>query len=229
MFPKLNYIQKQKIEEFLFSKRVGLLTVGLIGIFFASFLLSLTVASTFLYKIIPGRTDVVDAVQLVPLDSVFAQELKPIYGDPVELKINSVNIAVKVGPVGVAKDGSMETPVDWNGSGWYFKSARPGELGNLVINAHYDRPGGAPAAFYGLKNAKINDKLQVEDSFGRVYEYMITDLSYVDMNDPTRLQVLEDKEGASTITMLTCSGVWIPSEGTYSKRLVVTGTLVQEL
>lgn len=122
--------------------------------------------------------------------------------------------------IGVEPDGKLETPKDWFVGGWYVKSAHPGEKGNLIINAHYDTDTGAPAAFYNLKNVKINDKVFVVDDLGRTFVYTVTDLIEVDIQDPNRLKVFDSNKDKSELTLITCNGVWIPEKG-YSKRLVV--------
>lgn len=160
----------------------------------------------------------------LPKQSVFEEELKPIYAEPSRLYMRETVIDLPIIEVGVEEDGTMEAPEDWNVGGWYRKSAKPGQMGNVIINGHYDNNFGAPAAFYELKNAKINDKVFIVDSLGKVYTYRITNLFYIDILDPERLKVFDDVHDRSELTLITCGGVWIPGEG-YSKRLVAKAEL----
>jgi LPXTG-site transpeptidase (sortase) family protein len=158
--------------------------------------------------------------------SVFADELHPIYGTPKKLLIDSLGININIEPVGVDLNGYLETPKDWSVAGWYQKSARPAETGNLLINAHYDNSLGNPAAFYRLKNIKLGDKVSVLDSYGKDYVYTVVDTYYLDIDDPERLKVFEvfDKD-KSAMTLITCGGVW--NGNTYDKRFVVNAELIQ--
>jgi hypothetical protein len=157
--------------------------------------------------------------------SVFEEALEPIYGDPVRIEISSVGIDAEIEPVGVAVDGSLETPKAWKNAGWYKKGANPGQPGNLLINAHYDDNFGRPAAFWQLKNVVLDDKVTVVDSYGRRYEYKVTEYNLVSIGDPNRADVFKS-DGSAKITLITCGGVWISGKATYDKRLVIKGELI---
>lgn len=156
--------------------------------------------------------------------SVFAKELQPIYSEASRLKIPAVGIDIAVHRVGVNDDGTMETPDNWQEGGWYINSGHPGEKRNVVINAHYDNNYGGPAAFYNLKKIEQGDKVEVVDDYGRIFNYNVVELSYLDIQDPSRLDILKDEEDKSTLTLITCGGVWLPGSG-YNKRLVVKADL----
>lgn len=163
-----------------------------------------------------------DKVQEKP--SVFAKELQPIFTEASRLIIPSIGINIPVNRVGVNDDGTMETPKDWQQAGWYINSGHPGENRNVVINAHYDTNYGSPAAFYNLKKIGQGDKVEIADDYGRIFNYNVVKLSYLDIQDPSRLDILKDEEGKSTLTLITCGGVWLPGSG-YNKRLVVKAEL----
>ena len=164
-----------------------------------------------------------EAAQPSPFESI----LKPIFSKAVQLQIDSLGINIPLISVNLAPDKSLETPKDWQIGGWYEKSARPGEKGNVIINAHYDDNYGRPAAFWQLKNIKAGDKVSVQDSFGNAYTYQVDEVFYVDMNDPNRLDVLKKSLGdRSTVTLITCGGIWLTNGQSYSKRLVVRGNLL---
>lgn len=155
--------------------------------------------------------------------SVFKNNLKPILTSPSKLKIKSISLDLLLVPVGVEPDGTMETPDDWYTGGWFMQGGLPGETKNLIINGHYDSNTGAGAAFFNLKNIKEGDQVEVVDEYGRIFYYKVLELSYVSILDPERLQILEDEEGKSTLTLITCGGVWTGSG--YDKRLVVKAEL----
>ena len=161
--------------------------------------------------------------------SVFSEASKPIYGLPKEIRITSLGISANITSVGVDVSGHLEAPKEWNEVGWYSKGSRPSEKGNLLFSAHYDDNYGNPAVFYKLKNIKTGDKVSVTDSYGRVYNYKVTDIYYISVNDPDRTRVFEPyKEDTAVMTMITCGGVWSATAGTYDKRLVVNAELIQD-
>ncbi|MBW6442091.1 class F sortase [Patescibacteria group bacterium] len=161
--------------------------------------------------------------------SVFEEAHNPIYSFPKKLMIDSLGIDVEIVSVSVDEKGQLESPKNWNEAGWYQKSAKPSEPGNLLINAHYDDRSGRPAAFWKLKNINVGDKVSVLDSYDRVYDYSVTSVFYVDINDPDRLSIFDTgPEDKSLMTLITCGGVWSYSDGTYNKRLVVSAELISD-
>jgi len=158
--------------------------------------------------------------------SAFADKLEPIYTKPLRLVSETTGIDLPIVEVGVDSLGVLQAPKDWNVTGWYVKSARPGQVGNLIINGHYDDNFARPAAFYNLKNIKIGDKVMVVDKLGRSYEYLVVESFFLDIEDPNRLAFLDVNQTGAELTLITCRGVWIPSKGTYSQRFVVKAKLV---
>jgi len=158
--------------------------------------------------------------------SVFKNKLDPILTSPVGFEAKTVGIITNLVPVNVDDGGIMETPKDWQEAGWYIKGGLPGESKNLIINGHYDSNTGAPGAFYNLKNIQFGDVVEVEDKYGRIFTYKVVELAYLDIKDPSRLEVLDDEDGKSTLTLITCGGVYLQGSG-YTKRLVVKAELLE--
>ncbi|MBP7785904.1 class F sortase [Patescibacteria group bacterium] len=182
-----------------------------------------------LFKINVDTKEVTQEVLSAQEVSVFSEISKPIYGFPKEIRIDSLGISANIISVGVDVSGHLETPKKWDEVGWYSKGSNPSEKGNLLLNAHYDDNYGNPAAFYRLKNIKTGDKVSVLDSYGRVFDYKVTNVFYVSIDDPDRTRVFEPyKEDTAVMTLITCGGVWSSTAGTYDKRLVVNAELIQE-
>ncbi len=160
--------------------------------------------------------------------SVFQSALRPIYGTPERIIIDSLDLRIDIISVGVDPNGYLETPKDWGVAGWYKNSARPSESGNMLIDGHYDNSYGNPAAFWKLKNLKPGDKVSILDSYGRSYDYTVVNSYYVYINDPARLKVLESSGNIPALTLITCGGVWNAAKQTYNERLVVSAELVLE-
>lgn len=191
------------------------LIIVLIGVFLT--------ASALFYK--GFVNDALEEEEVEDRPSTFADKLEPIYTKPARVFANTIRLDVPIISVNVLEDGTLEAPKNWKLGGWYTRSSYAGEAGNVIIDGHYDDSYGNPAAFWDLKNLKASDTLYVVDSFGRIYPYRVTDIFYVDVSDPTRLDVLETSSDAPLLTLITCGGIWLPSEGTYSKRLVVRAEL----
>jgi sortase A len=200
-------------------KKVFFLSLFPLAIFIALFSIVLTNTSN---KNIETTVETGDRV------SVFQTALRPIHGIPKRIIIDSLDLEIDIISVGVAQDGYLETPKDWNVAGWYTKSARPSEVGNMLIDGHYDNNYGNPAAFWKLKNLKAGDKVSILDSYGRMYDYTVVNSYYVGINDPSRLSVFDSSTNVPALTLITCGGVWNAAKQTYNERLVIDAELVQK-
>ncbi|EKE00034.1 MAG: peptidase C60 sortase A and B [uncultured bacterium] len=161
--------------------------------------------------------------------SAFAEALLPVYENPAKLVISSIQLNLDLVRVGTLEDGSLEAPKDWNTGGWYVDGSRAGEPGNLILDAHYDDSAGRPAAFWLLKNIKTGDIVTVLDTMGKSFDYEVSEIFYVDINDPARTQIFENDTSKAHVTLITCGGIWLSGHGTYSQRLVVKGDLLEKL
>lgn len=160
-------------------------------------------------------------------NSAFEEQLKPLYFKPVKLSSGDLPLNVALEEVGVSDEGVLGVPSEWENGGWYKESALAGQEGNIILDGHYDTNLGAPGAFWELKNLKVNDTVTLTDEMGRDYTYRITNSSYVDIQDSNRLDILNQSQG-STLTLVTCGGIWLPNSGTYSKRLIIKAELVED-
>jgi len=152
-------------------------------------------------------------------ESIFKNITEPIYLQPLEVSFGD-NV-LNVESVGVEDDGTLSVPKSWSAAGWYKDGPKAGENGNVILDGHYDTSTGAPGAFWELKDLQVGDKVVLTDRLGRDFEYLVNSKFFISINDPQRAEVFE-KSTNKILTLITCSGVWDYSSGTYNKRLVVT-------
>jgi len=126
------------------------------------------------------------------------------------------------GPVktfGVDRFGRLDVPGDSSTIGWHPAYADlPGEGSATFFAAHYEYLG-VPGVFFRLSASKPGDAVVVTLGDGSVYRYRVTSvvdyaLATIDMG-----ALLQGREGAESITLMTCSGP--ASEGQYPLRTVV--------
>lgn len=230
---KLRYKIKLKFDEMVLNKKVMLVLAILAPLMFTLSALYLgghfnKIHIPFFEKQKSKITIAAETVVPAEKESAFAQDLQPIFAVAEQLMIPNVKISMDLVEVGLDNDHALATPKDWKQGGWYMYGARPGEAGNMIINAHYDDNYGRPAAFWQLKNISVDDKVLVLDRYGKSYTYSVKDSFLVSINDPDRLKYFDDAKDSSVLTLVTCGGVWLPGQSTYDKRLVVRAELIEE-
>lgn len=140
------------------------------------------------------------------------------------LVIPAIDVDAPISVKGVDADGVMQSPNGpWDAS-WYDITARPGTGGNAVFSGHVNYVGVGPAVFARLGDLQRGDALEVRLADGTVYRYQVSESETV----PADIDANEiiSKRAVETVTLITCSGDWIPSIRQYDSRLVVRAVRV---
>jgi hypothetical protein len=167
-----------------------------------------------------GRTDVrgADRGDLVP---VRPATLPPVVAasPPVRVVVGGL-VDVRVRPVGVDPDGSMELPSSGDVAGWYRFGAAPGDPeGTVVIASHVDTADGV-GEFAALGSAEAGQAVTVRGADGERHRYRVTDVRRYDKSD-VPLDELFDRTADPRLVLVTCGGRWDAQAGSYEDNLVV--------
>jgi hypothetical protein len=140
--------------------------------------------------------------------------------DVAALTIERLGLAnVPVARFGLDAYGRLEVPQDTRTIGWNpAYNELPGLGGATFFAAHFEY-GGRPGVFNKLSTMQPGDAISVGLTNGSQHRYVVTstidyDLATIDMG-----AVLKGREGAESITLMTCSGP--PGEDGYPSRTVV--------
>jgi hypothetical protein len=143
----------------------------------------------------------------------------PTQALPVRLIIPKLVINTLIEPVNISANNIVEVPDDWEKTGWYSKTVKPGEVGTAVIVGHYDNQLGAPAIFYYLNRLEKEDKIIVLMDDSRELNFTVkqkTTLPFWSLIDDL---IVTDKN--RNLILITCTGWWNQALHSYSERLVI--------
>ena len=144
---------------------------------------------------------------------------------PLQVEIPSIKAKSPIVDVGVTDKGNLDVPNNFVQVGWYKYGSLPGAQGSSVLDAHVDNGGKVPGPFKNLRNAKVGDDIFVTLDNGNKVHYVITSLAVYDYKKfPSNLVFQNTND--SLLKLITCHGIFLSKEKTYSKRLVVTAKLV---
>lgn len=144
----------------------------------------------------------------------------PAIGLPQTLSIPQIGINAPVESVGLDSERKMDVPKNIYDVAWYKLGAKPGEIGNAVIDGHLDGPQGQIAIFWNLNKLKAGDLIYITDSFGQKYTFKITEVA----NYPFSTFPLQEVFGQTSKTrlnLITCSGAYDHTAHNYTERTVV--------
>ena len=147
---------------------------------------------------------------------------------PVSLDVPKIGIrGAKLIQLGLAKDGSMETPEPGPSSpaGWFRNSPAPGQLGAAVILGHVDSATAGPAIFFHLGTLRPGDTAEVTRADRTVAIFRVISVQqYAKARFPTQ-QVYGDTDHAA-LRLITCGGTFNRADQSYEDNIVVYARLV---
>lgn len=139
--------------------------------------------------------------------------------EPAVVRVDSIGVEAELIDLGLALDGTMEVPADFDQVGWFAPGGRPGGIGPTVIAAHVDSPTG-PAAFFRLHEVTVGDGIVVVDESGTEHSYTVTELQTHKKEAFPTAEVF----GASArdeLRLITCTGDFDPTLSSYRSNLIV--------
>ncbi len=144
---------------------------------------------------------------------------------PTRIFIKSVWINARIDQVGLARDGSVETP-SYEGAdnaAWYRHGPSPGETGPAVILGHVDSKKDR-AVFFELRRVKPGAGIEVTRADGGKAVFKVDSVEQF----PKAAFPTERVYGPTrnpTLRLVTCGGRYNPATEDYSDNIIVFATL----
>ncbi|OZE79927.1 sortase [Rhodococcus sp. 15-649-2-2] len=141
---------------------------------------------------------------------------------PTRLSVDAIDLDEPLIGLGLTEDGQMQVPSDYDDVGWFTGGGRPGAIGSpTVLAGHVDSTTG-PAVFDRLSELRPGDVVTVADGTGGRADYRVDRIGdYGKAEFPTAL--VFGAVPADEIRLITCSGDFDTSVGSYERNLVVYG------
>lgn len=135
----------------------------------------------------------------------------------------------RVIPIGINSRGELSTPNNIFDVGWYESSGKPGHGGTMLIDGHNGGPN-VLGVFKNLPSLENGDVIEVERGDGVVFRYAVVEnvsvpLAESDIYMNTAMHSPE--QGRESLTLISCTGEWSQSQGTYLSRQFTRAVLVE--
>jgi len=148
---------------------------------------------------------------------------------PLRLVIERIRVDAPIVELGLDGNGVPQVPLNGKDVAWYNFSAKPGAGSNAVFAGHVNWAG-ALGAFGKIDELVEGDTVRLIADDGRQFAYEVRANYAVDPEDRESLKVMAPTE-TDTITLITCSGTWVPDPserfgGNYTTRTIVQAKLI---
>lgn len=123
-------------------------------------------------------------------------------------------------PMRVNTSGELDTPRNIFDVGWYEASGKPGQGGTLMIDGHNGGPH-IHGVFKNLPDLVAGDIIKVERGDGAIFNYKVVENKTVPLEDSDAYMsaaARSPEPGTESVTLITCTGEWSQSQGTYLSR-----------
>lgn len=124
-------------------------------------------------------------------------------GVPLRVRIPVIGMNAGVERVGLLPDNSPGTPQDYANTAWFEGSARPGEVGNAVLNGHVDSTRG-PAVFFNLPRLKAGDYVYVTGDDGIERTFAVRGVERYGPNDAPLERIFGNRTDGVFLNLITC-------------------------
>lgn len=139
--------------------------------------------------------------------------------EPTAVRVPSLGITSALVDLGVAADGTVEVPSDYDVAGWFTEGPRPGERGPAVILGHVDSRSG-PAVFAQVDRMQPGDVIEVDRADGSTVRFRVDRLEQVPKDEfPSAAVYGPVPEPA--LRLITCGGEFDAAVGHYRDNVVV--------
>lgn len=140
---------------------------------------------------------------------------------PKYLMITSIGVDARVFAVGLTTNGVIGTPDNVFDTAWYDGSAKPGQLGAMLIDGHISS-WTSPGVFYRLTRLKAGDTVQVVRGDNKVFSYKVVKTVIYPSDKVNMSTVLSPvTPGENGLNLISCTGDIIPHTSKFNERIVV--------
>lgn len=131
-----------------------------------------------------------------------------------DLSIPSIGLVVPIIEVGTTAENAIDVPAN-SAAGHWIGSANPGNPGTVFIDGHVD------GVFAKLGAVAIGQTIGIHQN-ETTYHYRIVSKEVTPLATTDMRQVLGGARSTSeSLSIMTCAGTYVPSQGTYDHRLTV--------
>lgn len=132
--------------------------------------------------------------------------------------------------MGINSKGELDTPRNVFDVGWYESSGKPGNGGTMMIDGHNGGPN-VYGVFKKIPNLVNGDIITIERGDGLVFNYKVVENKSVLLSEADNYMSTAAKSpeaGKESVTLISCTGEWSQSQGTYLSRQFTRATLIED-
>lgn len=148
-----------------------------------------------------------------------SQTVAPGEHAPVRVTIPAIGVDAALGSVGLASDGSMQTP-EFGNAAWYRPGPVPGRPGPAVVVAHVDSQVDGPDVFFRLRELEPGDRVTVHYQDGGATTFVVTDKERAAKTTLPTARIWNDTT-APVLRLITCGGEFDAAAGSYLDNVIV--------
>lgn len=166
-----------------------------------------------------ARPDIPAATPAVPAPPVSEPTADPATPVPVRIDIPRLAVSAPVDEIGLAGDGTVAVPEQFDRTGWYSGLETPGQVGTAVIVGHLDSYTG-PAVFFKVPQLVAGDEILVSRADNSTVRFVVERTEQYDKRGFPTIAVYAPAD-RPVLRLITCGGTFDKKRRHYSDNVVV--------
>ncbi len=143
---------------------------------------------------------------------------------PKEIEIPKLDVLARIVRMPVRSDNKLELPDNIFDAGWHDVSAKPGEIGAVLLHGHVSGVN-EPGVFARIGSLQVDDEIIVRRGDNQIFKYTVSSIERVDRDSlDISNAVTVDNEEANGLTLVSYSNRFDVRTNKYEQRLVVRAT-----
>lgn len=144
---------------------------------------------------------------------------------PKYLDIVKLHIHTRILSMGTEKNGALQVPWNIYDTGWYSRSAKPGELSAMLVDGH-SGIGKVQGVFWNLMTLQPGDTIIITRGDGKQLSYAVAKVQTVQVQKVDMANMMTSLDSTRPgLNLITCAGDRIPGTNELNERVEVYAVL----
>jgi len=140
---------------------------------------------------------------------------------PRYLIIPTLGVDTPILQVGLNDQGAIDTPDNVFETAWYDASAKPGQLGAMLIDGHISS-WTSPGVFYAIDTLQPGDDIMVQSGNGAIFTYEVVRTQIYNASDVDMASALAPVNPIKPgLNLISCTGSVITGTSQFNERIIV--------
>lgn len=147
--------------------------------------------------------------------------------EPKRISIPDIKVSAWITAMDVDSSNQLKAPNNIYDTGWYKRSAKPGDKGAMLVDGHVSGPT-KPGIFKNIGKLNQGSLIEIERGDGKKFNYRVVETKTYPAGATDMVAAMTSVEpGKPALNLITCSGSFDKESQQYTERTIVFAVLAE--